>query len=175
MLRRLSLIGGFLLITTVPFLTGADRKVKNPTLFDTPDGTRLLVVPEDVQKSLSEEFPGFRFPADAELSPEMFQYYNSRLLGVHPVVAWGDFNGDKKRDYVFLLITGDTKWGPLCELVILNGSKSGYFAYRLGEVYNFKDDYVTFSENKLYKGRYRKGGWRINWDPKKSTYDVLKS
>ena len=47
--------------------------------------------------------------------------------------------------------------------------------YRLGEVYNFKDDYVSFVENKLYKGRYKKGGWYINWDKKKNAYNVLKS
>ena len=71
--------------------------------------------------------------------------------------------------------TGDTKWGPLCELVMFNGAKKGYETFRLGEVYNFKDDYVSFSDGKLYKGRFKKGGWYINWDKKKNTYIVTKS
>ncbi len=155
----------------------ADRNPKNPITEDAPDGSgRMLVLPQDVRDFLLKEFPTYRVPKDSEYNPEMLQYYNSRLIGVHPCVAWGDFNGDKKRDYAFLIITGDTKWGPLMELVVLNGrGGSNFDSYRLGEVYNFKDDYVSFVDNKLYKGRYKKGGWYINWDKKTNNYSVLKS
>lgn len=149
---------------------------KNPVVEDAPDGSgRMLTLPDDVKEFLLKEFPTYRIPKDAEYNPQMLTYYNSRLVGVHPAVAWGDFNGDKKRDYTLLIITGDTKWGPLCELVVLTGSRSGYDVSRLGEVYNFKDDYVSFSDGKLYKGRFKKGGWYINWDKKTNTYLVLKS
>jgi hypothetical protein len=60
--------------------------------------------------------------------------------------------------------------------VALNGAKSGGFtAYRLSEIYNFKDDYVSFKDGKLYKGHYKRNGWYINWDPKANTYNVVKS
>jgi hypothetical protein len=155
----------------------AEKRVKSPTMEELGDGkgTRRLLLPEDISTFLQKEFPNSRLPAEEDFSPEMRQYYFSRLVGVHPAVAWGDFNGDKKRDYLFLVITGDTKWGPLCELVAVNGGKKGYEAFRLGEVYNFKEDYVSFQDNKLSKGRYRKGAWYINWDPKKSLYIVTKS
>lgn len=153
----------------------ADKKVKNPVFMDNPDGTRTLLLPDDLETFLTAEFPAHRFPKDEEFSSEMLQYFFSNLIGVHPAVAWGDFNNDKKKDYLLLIITGDTKWGPMCELVALNGEKSGFTTYRLGEIYNFKDDYVSFKEGKLYKGRYRKNGWYINWDSKKKTYSVIKS
>ena len=163
-------------LTLAALATAAEKNVKNPIMQDAPDGSgRMLVLPNDVRDFLRQEFPLFRIPKDSEYNPEMLQYYNWRLIGVHPSVAYGDFNGDKKKDYLFLIITGDTKWGPLCELIALNGRGGGFDAYRLGEVYNFKDDYVSFVENKLYKGRYKKGGWYITWDKKTNNYSVLKS
>ncbi len=153
-----------------------DKNPKNPIVEEAPDGSgRMLLLPNDVKEFLQKEFPTYRIPKDAEYNPEMLRYYNSRLIGVHPAVAWGDFNGDKKRDYAFIIITGDTKWGPLCELIVLDGKSGGFDAMRLGEIYNFKDDYVSFVDNKLYKGRYKKDGWYINWDKKSGTYAVLKS
>jgi hypothetical protein len=152
-----------------------EKNPKNPIMEDAPDGSgRMLVLPQDVKEFLLKEFPTYRIPKDADYDPAMLQYFNSRLIGVHPSVAWGDFNGDKKKDYAFLIITGDTKWGPLVELVVLNGRSGGYDSYRLGEVYNFKEDYVSFVDNKLYKGRYKKDGWYINWDKKKNSYSVMK-
>lgn len=153
----------------------ADKKIKNPVLEEAENGKRTLLLPADLESFLASEFPGYRIPADEEFSSEMLQYYFSRLIGVHPTVAWGDFNGDRRRDYLLLLITGDTKWGPLCELIALNGKKKGFEPFRLGEVYNFKEDYVSFSSGKLYKGRYRKNGWYIDWDAKNSRYVVHKS
>ena len=151
----------------------AGKKVKAPTMQD-EEGIRRLVLPDDIAAALQQEFPGSRLPEEKDFDPEMLQYYHGRLIGVHPAVAWGDFNGDRKRDYLMLVITGDTKWGPLCELIAFNGLRKGYEVYHLGEVYNFKDDYVSFVDGKLYKGRFKKGGWYITWDPKKSTYDVIK-
>ena len=155
----------------------ADNSPKNPIVEDAPDGSgRQLLLPEDIKAALQTEFPIYRVPKDTDYSAEMLSYYNYRLIGVHPAVAWGDFNGDKKRDYAFIIITGDTKWGPLCELVVMNG-KGGrnYEAFRLGEIYNFKEEYVSFYEGKLTKGRFKKGAWYINWDKKSNSYQVLKS
>jgi hypothetical protein len=157
-----------------PAVFSAEKRVKVPTMEDVGDGSRRLLLPEDITTFLSQEFPNSRVPGENDLSPEMRQFYYSNLIGIFPAVAYGDFNGDKKRDYLFLLITGDTKWGPQCELVACNGEKKGFEAFRLGEVYNFKDDYVSFKDNKLTKGRYKKGAWHINWDPKKKQYVVLK-
>jgi hypothetical protein len=153
----------------------ADRKVKSPTVEDVGDGSRRLLLPDDISTFLQQEFSGSRLPSETDFSEEMRQYYNSRLIGVHPAVAFGDFNGDKKRDYLFLLITGDSKWGPLCELVAANGEKKGFTAFRLGEVYNFKEDYVSFQYDKLLKGRFKKGAWYINWSKKDNRYIVTKS
>ncbi|MCG3206028.1 MAG: hypothetical protein KCHDKBKB_02754 [Elusimicrobia bacterium] len=154
----------------------AEKNPKNPVVEEAPDGSgRMLLLPLDVRNFLLNEFPLFRIPKDSEYSPEMLQYFNSRLVGVHPAVAWGDFNGDKKKDYAFLIITGDTKWGPLVEVIVLNGRGKTFDSYRLGEVYDFKDHYISSNDNKLYKGRYKKGGWYINWDKKTNTYTVLKS
>lgn len=173
---RLGGVTLFLLFLIPTFIIAGPKNVKNPVVEDAPDGSgRMLVLPQDAREFLLREFPAYRIPKDGEYNPAMLQYFNSRLVGVHPAVAWGDFNGDKKRDYAFLVITGDTKWGPLVELVVLNGRGGGFESHRLGEVYNFKDDYVSFSDNKLYKGRYKKGGWYINWDKKKNVYNVLKS
>jgi len=171
------LLRSFFLISVlfVSFSLSAEKKVKTPILEDAPDGTRTLLLPNDIQDFLTSEFPGYRFPKDNEFSSEMLQYYFSNLIGVYPTITWGDFNGDKKKDYLLLIITGDTKWGPMCELVAVNGGKGGFTAFRLGEIYNFKDDYVSFLNNKLYKGRYRKNGWYINWDAKTNSYTVQKS
>lgn len=158
------------------FSFAGEKNPKHPIVEEAPDGSgRMVVLPLDVRNFLLKEFPSFRFPKDKEYNPAMLQYFNSRLVGVHPAVAWGDFNGDKKKDYAFLLITGDTKWGPLVELVVLNARGKEFDSFRLGEVYNFKDDYVSFNDNKLYKGRLKKGGWYINWDKKTNNYSVLKS
>lgn len=176
MIRRranvLVLLFGLSLVLTPAF---AVKKVKNPILEEAPDGTRSLLLPPELETFLLSEFPGYRFPKDTDFSSEMLQYYFSRLIGVHPSIAWGDFNGDRRKDYLMLIITGDTKWGPQCELIALNGQKKTFDVYRLGEVYNFKEDYVSFASGKLYKGRYRKNGWYINWDPKKKRYTVHKS
>lgn len=164
-------------LTSPAPVASAEKRVKVPTMEELEDGqgTRRLLLPADIAAFLAREFPNSRLPAENDFSPEMRQYYFSRLIGVHPAVAYGDFNADRKKDYLFLLITGETKWGPLCELVAVNGLKKGYEAFRLGEVYTFKDDYVSFVENKLSKGRYKKGAWYINWDPKKKTYVVTKA
>lgn len=171
----LSLAGPF--FCSYSFLHAGDRRVKAPVMEELGDGTgtRRLLLPEDINQFLSTEFPNSRVPAENDFSQDMRQYFFSRLIGVHPAVASGDFNGDKKKDYLFLLITGDTKWGPLCELVAVNGQKKGFEAFRLGEVYNFKEDYVSFLDGKLLKGRYKKGAWYINWDAKKNSYVVSKS
>ena len=164
------------LLSLATFCSAAEKKPKNPVVEDAPDGSgRMLHLPLDVRDFMLQEFPTFRIPKDSEYSPEMLQYFNSRLVGVHPAVAWGDFNGDKKKDYAFLVITADTKWGPLVELIVLNGRGNSYDSFRLGEVYDFKDHYISFNDNKLYKGRFKKGGWFINWDKKTNTYTVLKS
>jgi len=150
---------------------------KNPEVEETKEGDKILVLPSEVEKFLSQEFPGYRIPKTSDFNPAMLEYFYSRLIGVHPAVAYGDFNGDKKRDYALILITGDTKWGPLVELIVLNGTRrSGEFdVFHLGELYAFKDDYLSFNDGKLYKGRLQKGGWYISWDPKKQTYNVVKS
>lgn len=158
--------------------TAADKKVKVPTIIERENGVRSLQLPDDVDIYLQTEFPGYRIPKDSEYNPDMLSYYNYRLIGVHPAVAWGDFNGDGKRDYSLLIITSEGKLGPLMELVALNGRKKtggDFDVFRLGEVYNFKDDYVSFVENKLTKGKYKKGAWYINWDKKKNVYVVTKS
>jgi hypothetical protein len=147
-----------------------------PVMEDTDKGP-VLVLPDYLDAYLQAEFPGFKIPAKTDFNPEMLAYYYSRLVGIHPAVAWGDFNGDKKTDYAMLLITSETKWGPVVELVVLNGGgkKGSYDSYRLGEIYNFKEDYVSFDDGKLMKGRFKKGAWFINWNKKNKTYDVAKS
>src|SRR5258708_27665750 len=71
----------------------AEKNPKNPIMEDAPDGSgRMLVLPLDVKEYLLKEFPNYRIPKDSEYNPEMLQYFNSRLIGVHPSVAWGDFN-----------------------------------------------------------------------------------
>jgi hypothetical protein len=149
---------------------------KNPAIKETDKG-HIVVLPAEVERYLDKEFPGYRIPSDAEFSPEMLAYYYGRLIGIHPAVAWGDFNEDKKKDYALLLATGQTHWGPIVELVILNGGKkSGEFeTFRLGEVNGFKDDYISFVDTKLSKGKYHKGGWFINWDKKEKKYVTFKS
>ncbi len=166
-----------LMATMTSTAISSEKSPKNPTMEDAPDGSGAqLVLPSDIQEALSTEFPGYRIPKNSDYDPEMLAYYNNRLIGVHPAVAWGDFNGDKKRDYAFIVITGDTKWGPLCDLVVFNGGSGHSFeAFRLGEIYNFKDEYVCFTDGKLTKGRFKKGAWYINWDKKNNTYQVLKS
>lgn len=154
-----------------------EKAPKNPTVVDDGAGGRLLVLPEDLQNFLIQEFPGYRLPKESDFNPQMLRYYFSQLIGVHPAVAWGDFNNDKRRDYALLVITGDTPWGPLVELVVLNGMKKGsaFQINRLGEIYNIKDDYISYADSKLYKGKFRKGGWYIHWDPKSETYIKHKS
>jgi hypothetical protein len=175
MRRRIWIPVGIILAAALSARTVlADKKVKAPVM-DEQEGIRRLLLPDDVMQFLQQEFPNSKVPDESQFDPEMLQYFNSRLIGVHPAVAFGDFNNDKKRDYMFLLITGETKWGPLCELVVLNGLKKGFEPFRLGEVYNFKDDYVSFSDGKLYKGRYKKGGWYITIDKKSGAYVVTKS
>lgn len=147
-----------------------------PTVEATETG-RVLAIPQELDKFLSKEFPKYRLPSDQDFNPEMLTYFFSNLIGLHPAVAWGDFNQDKKRDYALLIITGDTPWGPLVELVVLNGTgkKSHYETFRLGEVYSPKDDYISFANEKLQKGKFRKGAWYINWDKKSASYVVHKS
>ncbi len=178
-LRRplITLLTGLLLATALlPVARAADKKVKTPIMEEVGEGQpRRLLMPDDITEALTKEFPGSRMPVETDFSDEMKAYYNERLIGVHPAVAFGDFNGDKKRDYLLLLITGDTKWGPICELVVAGGEKKGFTIYRLGEVYNFKDNYASFQYEKLLMGRYKKGAWYITWDPKKKQYNLAKS
>ena len=168
-------------IAALLFLAGAPSAraaSKNPEIVTAKDGTRTLVLPDDVDAALSAEFPGYRIPKESDYNPEMLEYFNSNLIGVYPAVAWGDFNGDRKRDYALLIITQDTKWGPLVELVVLNGhSRNGgeFDVFRLGEVYKFKNDYVSFLDGKLTKGSYETSAWYINWDKKNNNYVVTKS
>lgn len=174
-MKRVALVVGVALSISISL--EAAKGAKNvPVLEETEQG-QVVVLPELVDTFLQAEFPGYKVPAKTDFNPEMLTYYYSRLIGIHPAVAWGDFNGDKKQDYLLLLITGQSSWGPLVELVALNGeSKKGDFTpYRLGEVYNFKEDYVSFLDGKLLKGRFKKGAWFINWDKKKKTYVVNKS
>jgi hypothetical protein len=163
-----------LLMSVVPSVMAGGGDV--PTVVEA-EGLRILKLPEDLSNYLSKEFPDYKIPAEGDYNPEMLSYFHSRLIGIHPAVAWGDFNGDKKRDYAFLLITGTTNWGPLVELIVLNGTKKrGEFeSIRLGEVYDFKDDYVSYANDKLTKGKYRKSAWYINWDKKTNSYVVHKS
>ena len=74
-------------------------------------------------------------------------------------------------------MTSEGKWGPLVELVVLNGDsgKDKFIPFRLGEIYNFKDDYVSFNDGKLMKGRYKKGAWFITWNKKENKYVVNKA
>lgn len=149
---------------------------KNVPVMEESETGQTLVLPDFLDAALQAEFPGYKIPAKTDYNPEMVTYYYSRLVGIHPAIAWGDFNGDKKTDYAFLLITGQSSWGPLVELVVMNGeSRKDFTSYRLGEIYNFKDDYVSFVDNKLMKGRFKKGAWFINWNKKTKTYDVTKS
>jgi hypothetical protein len=167
----LALLAAF---ASTPAFSG-EKNPKNPVVEDAPDGSgRQLLLPADIKKALLTEFPTYRIPKDSDYNAEMFTSYNQRLVGVHPAVAFGDFNGDKKRDYAFIIITGDSKWGPVCELVVFNGKGREYEAFRLGEIYTFKDEYVSFMGNKLTKGRHKKSAWHINWDKKNNTYKVLK-
>lgn len=176
MKQKSKAIGTSILAAMLLIASPAFSKSKNPIMEDAPDGSGpTLVLPDDLSQFLQSEFPTYRIPKLAEYTPAMLQSYNSRLIGVHPAVAWGDFNGDKKRDYAMLIITGDTKWGPLVELVVLNGARGGYETERLAEVYNFKDNYVSFVDGKLSMGRFQKGAWYINWDKKTNTYLVQKS
>lgn len=157
------------------WLSAAEKRGKNPAVTDTENG-KTLTLPADLEDFLNAEFPGHRIPQESDFDGAMLSYFYSNLIGLHPAVAWGDFNGDKKRDYALLIIAGDTKWGPLVELVIVDGGKKGeFFVHRLGEIYNFKQDYLRFSDNKLYKGRFQKGGWHIDWDKKSKTYVTIKS
>jgi hypothetical protein len=163
-------------LVMIPLVFLSAKGAKNtPVMEDTEKG-QILVLPDFLDATLQAEFPGYKIPAKTDFNPEMITYYYGRLIGVHPSVAWGDFNGDKKTDYALLMITGQTSWGPIVELVVFNGlSKKEFTPYRLGEVYNFKDDYVSFVEGKLVKGRFKKGAWFINWNKKNKTYDVTKS
>lgn len=176
-LFRLGLTGLFCASLFVSSSMGGESKSKKfPYLEETPDG-KNLVLPDDLDEFLSVEFPKFRLPKLKDFNPAMLSYYNSNLLGIHPAITWGDFNNDKKLDYALLVITNETKWGPLIELVILNGisGKDKFFSYHLGELYNIKDDYLSFDDGKLIKGRYKKGPWFISWDKKNSTYVINKS
>lgn len=151
------------------------KRGNNPTIQETEHG-RILILPEDLSDALEEEFPGYQIPEELTFDEKMLKHYYSRLIGIYPAIAWGDFNKDKRRDYALLLITGETPWGPLVELVIMNGKKRGKFeAFRLGEIYGYKDDYLRFSYGKLYKGDFKKGGWYINWIKKEKNYTIRKS
>ena len=175
--RRLNrLLTGFILASLLfPAAARAgEKRVKTPTMEDVGDGTRRLLMPDDIARFLEQEFPGSRLPKESEFSDEMKRFYNEDLIGVYPGVAFGDFNGDRKRDYLLLLITGESKWGPQCELVAVNGARRGFTAFRLGEVYDMKDDYVSFRNGRLIKGSYKKGAWHINWDAKNKEYIVTK-
>jgi len=168
-----SLMGSFL----APSFVGAKKKGKVPTMEETTEQGRVLTLPEDVEDALEEEFPGFQIPDELGFDEKMMSFYHRQLIGIHPGVTWGDFNKDKKQDFAFFVITGESPWGPLIELVILNGKKKrGQFqAYRLGEIYGFKQDYLRFRDGKLYKGKFKKGGWYINWDKKEKKYLIHKS
>ena len=170
-LRYFALATGAILLGLIIFAAGP----KLPTMTDSPEG-RQLVLPDALDTALTQNFPGYKIPQLTDFNPEMLKYYYSEVIGVHPAVIWGDFNGDKKQDYALFLITGNTSWGPLIELVIMDGDKKGGFVpYRLNELYSFKDDYLSFMNGRLYKGKYKRDGWHINWDPKKKAYTVLKS
>ena len=175
-MKRKFLILIFIFIISSPFLFSEGKPKKFPYMEDTPQGKKLIL-PEGLDTYLSVEFPNYRIPDENELSPDMLAYYHSRLIGIHPDIIWGDFNGNKKIDYALLIITSQSKWGPIVELVILNGEngRDKFTPYRLAEIYNFKEDYLSFDDNKLIKGRYKKGAWFINWDKKNRTYIINKS
>jgi len=170
------LTGFFLLTVLVPAARAKSQAV--PRIEDTPEMGRLLILPADLREYLRDNIPGFKIPLEQEFDPAMLKYYHSRLIGIHPAIAWGDFNKDKKLDYAILVVTAETPWGPQMELVILNGLKKkggDYELFRMGEIYNFKKDYISFQNDKLLKGRYRGGAWFIKWNPKKALYTKLKS
>lgn len=162
-----------LLISTA-LISTSDARSKGPTVEETEAG-RVLVLPDDLRAHLDGEFPTALVVPETDFDPEMLKFYYRNLVGVHPAIAFGDFNGDKRDDYALLLITGQSPWGPVVELIVLNGRKRGRFeTFNLGEIYNHKTDYVQFRGGKLYKGKYRRNGWRINWDEKKKDYVILK-
>jgi hypothetical protein len=175
MKKNLALAFSFLCLSALP-LFSAQKKVKVPTWVDSPDGKRELVLPDEVDIALQQTFPGYKIPPEADFNPDMLKYYHSQLIGVHPAVMWGDFNGDKKRDYAFMLITMQSKWGPVVEFVVLNAAKKGgeFDVFTLGEVNGYKDDFIRFDNNKLTKGKFQKGGWYINWNAQKAAYTKIK-
>lgn len=175
--KILGLVGIFVIVTSIVYYAVASPKPKKNPYIDETEGQRTLILPSELDEFLSVEFPGYKIPDENIFNPDMLAYYNSRLIGIHPAIAWGDFNGDRKSDYAMLVITSQSKWGPVIELVVLNkvGGKESFQPFRLGEIYDVKDDYVSFSNGKLMKGRYKKGAWFIHWDKKKETYVVNKA
>jgi len=167
----------FAFFTFTLLLSLSAKSSKVPFINETEDGTLALVLPENIAIALDLEFPGYRIPAISTFDAKMMKYYNRNLIGLHPAVTWGDFNKDKNQDYAFILITGESPWGPKVELLVMNGKKKKgrYEPFLLGEIYGYKDDFLRFRNNKLYKGDYKKGGWYINWDKKKKKYKNLKS
>jgi len=159
-----------------PSLLLSGGKGDNPKIVETSVGRQLLL-PADLKAFLEKEFPKARIPSDSEFDPAMLKFYFSHLIGIHPAIAWGDFNVDKKKDYILLLVTGQTNWGPIVELVVLNGGKGkqAFEVFRLGEVIDFKESYVSFRDSKLIKGAFQKGGWYLTWDEKEQIYNVVKS
>lgn len=164
------------IITALAIFMWPLHAAKNPSIIETEAGPELVLT-TDLKMFLNKEFPNHRVPSDKDFNPQMLKYFYSNLVGLHPAIAWGDFNNDKKRDYILLLVTGETPWGPLVELIILNGKKKGdeFDIVNREELYKFKDDYVSFREGKLYKGRYQQNGWYIQWDPKEKSYSIIKT
>jgi len=177
------LSGKFLLLLVILALVAvlavpsmARKKKKLPVLVDSAAG-KILVLPDPLKKFLRKNFPKYKIPSYIDYDPGMLRYFNSRLIGIHPGIAWGDFNKDKRGDYALLIVTAETPWGPQVELIILNGlrKKGGFEIFRMGEIYSFKEDYISYKGEKLYKGKYRQGGWHINWDKKLKIYVKHKS
>ena len=170
-------------MTTLLMFNGAalvhakKKKSSKIPLVEENEHGRILILPDRLANALEDEFPGYRIPEEMEYDDKMLKHFYSNLVGLHPAVTWGDFNGDKKTDYALLIITGDSPWGPLVELVIMNGKrKKGQFElFRLGEVYGHKDDYLRYQNKKLIKGDFKKGAWYINWDKKTKSYTIHKS
>ncbi len=165
-----------LLILLLGTVSHAASKGDHPTIVETSIG-RQLVLPSDLKAFLEKEYPKARLLSDTDFDKPMLKFYFSNLIGIHPAIAWGDFNNDKQRDYILLLNTGQTQWGLVVQLVILNGSKGKekFEVFSMGEVLDYKESYVSFRDAKLIKGTFQKGGWYLNWDDKEKNYVLVKS
>lgn len=62
-------------------------------------------LPKKVLANLDKTFPGWRL---AEVDSSIWKYFQANSMPMFPSVIWGDFNGDKKRDYAVQIVYGDS-------------------------------------------------------------------